>query len=142
MSKFKVGDIVIVPKTNLCSALINKGTSLKVICDYTTYFDAMEENGGVWAFDFKEWEKAENENQLKNIIKEDVVNMPKHYQSKTGKIQAIEVIEEFSLGYNLGNVVKYVLRAGKKDPAKHIEDLRKSVFYLQREIKNLERQEK
>jgi hypothetical protein len=36
--------------------------------------------------------------------------------------------------FNLGNAVKYVARAGKKDPAKRIEDLRKAQWYLQREI--------
>jgi len=38
----------------------------------------------------------------------------------------------------LFNVVKYVERAGKKDPAKEIEDLKKAQFYLERKIKNLE----
>jgi hypothetical protein len=43
------------------------------------------------------------------------------------------------LGFNLGNCVKYVSRAGKKDPAAHVEDLKKARFYLDREIANLER---
>jgi hypothetical protein len=58
------------------------------------------------------------------------VNHPGHYQS--GKMEAIDVIEAFGLGFNLGNVVKYVLRAGKKGDRR--EDLEKAKWYLDREI--------
>jgi len=60
------------------------------------------------------------------------VDKPQHYQS--GTQQAIDVIEDFELNFNLGNVIKYTLRAGKKDPDKKIEDLKKAVWYLEREI--------
>lgn len=59
------------------------------------------------------------------------VNHPKHYQSQD--IEAIDVIEGFELNYNLGNVVKYVLRAGKK--GLRVIDLKKAAWYLDREIK-------
>ena len=60
----------------------------------------------------------------------DVVNHPPHY--KTGGIETIDFIEAKDLNYRLGNVVKYVSRAGKKgDP---IQDLEKALWYLQREI--------
>lgn len=65
----------------------------------------------------------------------DAVNHPSHYN--TGKIEVIDFIEDQGLGFNLGNVVKYTARAGKKDPAKTLEDLRKAAFYLDREIKRL-----
>ena len=65
----------------------------------------------------------------------DAVNHPSHYNS--GKIEVIDFIEDQDLGFNLGNVVKYTTRAGKKDPAKTVEDLRKAAFYLDREIKRL-----
>lgn len=68
--------------------------------------------------------------------KEDVVNKPKHYTD--GKIEVIDFIEDKKLGFHLGNAVKYIARAGKKDPAKHIEDLKKAQWYLSREISNLE----
>jgi hypothetical protein len=67
----------------------------------------------------------------------DSVNRPAHYNS--GKFEAIEVIEDWNLGFNLGNTVKYISRAGKKDPAKHLEDLKKAAWYLAREISNIER---
>jgi hypothetical protein len=63
--------------------------------------------------------------------KPDPVNHPPHY--KAGGIETIDFIEAKDLNYRLGNVVKYVSRAGRKnsDP---IEDLEKAAWYLQREI--------
>jgi hypothetical protein len=61
----------------------------------------------------------------------DAVN-PSHYQA--GQLQAIDVIDNWQLGFNLGNVVKYVLRAGKKDGADYRTDLEKALWYLQREL--------
>ena len=63
------------------------------------------------------------------------VNHPKYYQ---GKIEVIDFIEDKGLGFNLGNCVKYISRAGKKNPDKRIEDLKKARWYLDREIKNME----
>ncbi len=65
----------------------------------------------------------------------DAVNKPAHYTD--GKIEVIDFIEDKNLGFNLGNAVKYISRAGKKDPAKHIEDLQKASWYLNREISTL-----
>lgn len=63
------------------------------------------------------------------------VTHPAHYN--TGKIEVIEAIEDWKLSYHRGNVVKYVARAGKKDPTKTIEDLEKAKWYLEREIERL-----
>lgn len=60
----------------------------------------------------------------------DQVNNPKHYTD--GKIEVIDFIEDKKLGFHLGNVVKYVARAGKKDPDKVLEDLKKAEWYLKR----------
>jgi hypothetical protein len=65
----------------------------------------------------------------------DQVNNPKHYTD--GKIEVIDFIEDKKLGFHLGNVVKYVARAGKKDPDKVLEDLRKAEWYLKRYIEML-----
>lgn len=67
---------------------------------------------------------------------EDQVNSPSHYTS--GKIEVIDFIEDQKLGFHLGNAVKYIARAGKKDPLKEIEDLKKAQWYLNRHIQNLE----
>jgi hypothetical protein len=53
-----------------------------------------------------------------------------HYNS--GGVEAIDVIEAFELGFHLGSVVKYVLRAGRKGDA--LKDLRKAKYFLDREI--------
>jgi hypothetical protein len=68
---------------------------------------------------------------LDKIKDVDPVNHPPHY--KTGGIETIDFIEAKDLNYRLGNVVKYVSRAGRKhsDP---VQDLEKAAWYLQREI--------
>jgi hypothetical protein len=60
------------------------------------------------------------------------VNHPKHYN--TGKIEVIEFIEDQQLGYHLGNAVKYLCRAGRKDENKFVEDLEKAIWYIKRRI--------
>ena len=71
---------------------------------------------------------------------EDVVNHPSHYTD--GKIEVIEFIEDKNLNYHRGNAIKYICRAGKKDPQKEIEDLQKAIWYINREIRNLKRRTK
>ena len=66
----------------------------------------------------------------------DEVNHPKHYTD--GKIEVIEYIEDKKLGFCLGNAIKYISRAGKKQKHKGIQDLRKAVWYLERRIYELE----
>ena len=68
----------------------------------------------------------------------DMVNYPSHYTD--GNIEVIDFIEDKKLNYHLGNAVKYISRAGKKDPEKEIEDLQKAVWYINREIQRLEAQ--
>jgi hypothetical protein len=66
-------------------------------------------------------------------VKADPVNHPAHYT--TGGIETIDFIEAKKLGYNLGNVVKYITRSGLK--GNQLEDLRKAQWYLSREIATL-----
>lgn len=61
---------------------------------------------------------------------------PSHYNM--GNIEVIDAIEDWNLGFSLGNAIKYIARAGKKDPDKTIEDLQKAIFYIQHEIDKLE----
>jgi hypothetical protein len=69
----------------------------------------------------------------------DAVNKPSHYTD--GKIEVIDFIEDKNLNFRLGNAVKYISRAGKKDPNKTIEDLKKARWYLDREIAKREEQQ-
>ena len=66
----------------------------------------------------------------------DNVNHPAHYSS--GSIEVIDFIEDKDLGFHLGNAVKYISRAGRKNPDKTVEDLRKAVWYINRQIQRLE----
>jgi hypothetical protein len=65
----------------------------------------------------------------------DPVNHPSHYTQ--GNIEVIDFIEDKQLGFHLGNVVKYIVRAGKKDNTKTVEDLQKAAWYLNRKIEQL-----
>jgi hypothetical protein len=67
------------------------------------------------------------------VLARDMVNHPSHY--KVGGIETIDFIEAKSLGYNLGNVVKYITRADHK--GNKLEDLEKAQWYLNREISSL-----
>jgi hypothetical protein len=67
-------------------------------------------------------------------IKADAVNSPTHY--KVGGIETIDFIEAKHLGFNLGNVVKYITRAEHK--GNQLEDLQKAQWYLAREIERVQ----
>lgn len=67
--------------------------------------------------------------------------MSEHYGGEDNPFEAIKVIEYYDLGFNLGNVIKYILRAGVKYPGieGQIVDLKKAIWYLGREIESLEK---
>jgi len=67
----------------------------------------------------------------------EMVRNPDHYGGASNPYEAIKVIEHWKLDFHLGNTVKYISRAGKKDPTKEVEDLRKAMFYLDRRIEIL-----
>jgi len=64
----------------------------------------------------------------------DSVNHPKHYNA--GRFEVIDVIDDWKLGFALGNTVKYIARAAHK--GSELEDLRKARWYLNHEIERLE----
>jgi hypothetical protein len=65
----------------------------------------------------------------------EAVNHPQHYGGENNPYEAIKVIIAHDLNFNRGNVIKYILRAGKKE--NEIEDLKKAMFYLNQEINRL-----
>ena len=71
------------------------------------------------------------------MVIRDNINSPSHYIDGR-KYETIEVIEDWDLNFRLGNAVKYLSRAGRKDASKTAEDLRKAVWYIEREIEALE----
>ena len=68
--------------------------------------------------------------------KKEMINHPQHYNQG---IEAIDYIESHKMNFNIGNVIKYVTRA--KHKGTELEDLKKSLWYLQREIDRLEKGE-
>jgi len=74
------------------------------------------------------------------MSEKEYVNHPDHYQfGDDNRYEAIKVIDAWGLGFSLGNTVKYISRAGKKDPKKELEDLKKAMWYLQHHIETLEK---
>jgi hypothetical protein len=71
------------------------------------------------------------------VDQEEKVNHPKHYNA--GKIEVINAIDDWQLGFSLGNAVKYIARAGKKDPTRVVEDLEKAAWYINHEIERLKK---
>ena len=76
---------------------------------------------------------------MDNQKNKEQVDHPSHYGGENNEYEAIKVIDAWQLGFSLGNTVKYISRAGKKDPTKEIEDLKKALFYLEHHIKTLEK---
>lgn len=60
------------------------------------------------------------------------IDHPDHYKSNCGGLEVIDIIESFDLNFNLGNSVKYILRAGKKEDFQ--KDIKKAIWYLNREL--------
>lgn len=78
----------------------------------------------------------------KELNEEDNVNHPSHY-TWLKKLCGIEVLDiTRHLDFDTGNAIKYLLRAGKKDPKKTIEDLEKAVFYINDKINMLKNENK
>jgi hypothetical protein len=75
---------------------------------------------------------------MKQILDREMVNHPDHYQG-SGGMEVIDIIENYDLGFSLGNAIKYILRSNKKGSAK--QDLKKAIWYINREISNLVEEE-
>ncbi|MDB5057222.1 MAG: hypothetical protein JWO59_694 [Chloroflexi bacterium] len=69
------------------------------------------------------------------VEESDSVNHPKHYNANPSGVECITVVEHMS--FNIGNAVKYLWRADHKNG---LEDLKKSIWYIQREIQRLEQE--
>ena len=96
---------------------------------------------GRGGFNWPAWDKyavelaqAANVAQEETNEKPDAINPP-HYQGFSNGAQVVDITEHLS--FSAGSAIKYLARAGKKDPAKEIEDLEKSLWYTQRELDRL-----
>lgn len=72
---------------------------------------------------------------MQNDNRNNPVNHPSHYTS--GRIEVIDFIEDQKLNFHLANALKYICRAGKKNPEKTKEDLEKAVWYINRYISSV-----
>lgn len=83
----------------------------------------------------------ELESEMQKQKSKEWVQHPSHYGGEDNPYEVIKVCEAWGLDKDayLFNVVKYVARAGKKDPQKELEDLKKAVFYLERRIQTLQK---
>jgi hypothetical protein len=68
------------------------------------------------------------------MAKKETVNHPPHYNAHPSGVECITVVEHY--GFNVGNAIKYLWRAGQKSPDP-LEDLRKAAWYVNREIERL-----
>jgi hypothetical protein len=87
-------------------------------------------------------EKVERAKEIvKNSNIQELVKNPTYYGGVDNPYEVIKVCEAWGLDKDayLFNVAKYIARAGKKDPQKELEDLKKAAFYLNRKIENLQK---
>lgn len=71
---------------------------------------------------------------------EEKIDHPSHYGGADNTYEAIKVIDAWKLDFCLGNTVKYIARAGRKDGESTLDDLRKARWYLDHEILRLEQE--
>lgn len=145
MTKFSAGDKVLVYPRYAGGSGVDGTYSIESdewpfedTLDYRadTWGDS-DENGDEWVLE-SGWSVTEEMLEPANVVSDDVVNHPSHY-TKFG-VEVIDLTEHLS--FCAGNAVKYVARAGLKDPSKHVEDLKKAAWYIDREIARIERAEK
>ncbi len=68
--------------------------------------------------------------ELPKNFNDEMVNRPAHYQGKS--FDVIDVINDYKLNFELGNAIKYILRADKKGNKK--QDLEKAIWYINHEL--------
>lgn len=100
-------------------------------CKDCEFYSKREESGRSCDLEFIKWLYSDADY-------DDMINHPSHYTD--GKIEVIDYIEDKGLGFCLGNAVKYISRAGKKDQSKEVEDLQKAVWYIQRKIEQISKE--
>lgn len=99
--------------------------------DYSELLTQIDSLANVLKDSFKPTVYKDNE-----INEKEMINHPSHYNQG---IEAIDYIESHRMDFNIGNVIKYVTRA--KHKGTELQDLKKSLWYLDREIKRLEKGE-
>lgn len=109
-------------------------------CAYPMIGDILNEArfGTSWTKDGRHSVHIQSGADIVSEWEEEHVNHPSHYGGSDNPYEAIKVIEAWQLNFNLGNVIKYISRAGKK--GSKTEDLQKALWYLQREVNKQEKE--
>ncbi len=98
-------------------------------CDGTPIHLQRTATGGIATIEIHKFDEL-----LKQQCADDRVNHPSHYGGGDNPYEAIKIIEAWGLNFSLGNAVKYIIRAGQKEGADEVEDLRKAKWYVNREL--------
>ena len=149
MPKFKIGDRVRILPTCKKSWAVGKTGKIKKYCylddirhdnldwiiEYDVLLDDADETKPPYGRVIIRAEDLELETDIwkeKNNEESDPVNHPSHYTD--GKYEVIDFIEsrDYMKDFRIGNAVKYICRAGKKNPDKEKEDIQKAIWYLDR----------
>lgn len=69
----------------------------------------------------------------------DNVNHPSFYGGEQNPYEVIKVIDNWNLNFSLGNALKYISRAGKKNPETEVEDLQKAIWYINHHIETIKK---
>ena len=116
------------------------------------YWECEDTNGHLFVFNENAFEPIKDELVVDNkknnldkggytndkfLSKFDEQNANEYYGGKDNPYEAIKIINNLDLNFNRGNVLKYILRAGKKDADKEIQDLQKAKNYIDYEIERL-----
>lgn len=103
------------------------------VCDYHAMDNEKEPEVCYKTSCANRWEEIENKDEKSFSA----VDHPAHYGGDS-VYETIKVIEAWGLDFNLGNAVKYISRAGKKDPSKSVEDLKKAIWYINHSIERID----
>lgn len=125
-----------------CNDVADPGTGFGVVyCELPIGHAGHHRGSKEGGYAYWYWPNSVKPSLSPGQTKEDMVNHPNHYGGKDAQFEHIKVVEALGWNYWLGNATKYIWRAGKKNPAKAIEDLEKAAFYLNAEIERLKRQQ-
>ncbi|MCX4554114.1 DUF3310 domain-containing protein [Streptomyces sp. NBC_01500] len=142
MSKFSVGDRVVFTSDESCHVGFHgevKGLpswGVHVLLD-NGYECGTDEDYLTLESEYEALSAPPLSDATKVVKRSDAVNHPSHYTDGwSNGSEVIDITEH--MAFNRGNAVKYLARAGKKDPDKELEDLKKAAWYINREIERLE----
>ena len=135
----EINQIVLTKNISVKDSVFSKGTLFKRLLKENSVgieFTGMFTEKSTDFFDCK------NFNELIKFIEKinlsnNQVDHPEHYGGKDNPYEVIKIINATGMDFCLGNAIKYILRAGKKDQSKEIEDLEKAEWYLKEKISQL-----